>query len=639
MNITILPKREALSFSGETITGLDLMPSQGKNAKKIIAMKVNGQLRDLSDSLYNNDEVEFLGIDTSDGVHIARHSCAHLFGHAIKQLYPDAQMAIGPVIENGFYYDIKLDKRLNEDDLKEIESRMKLLARTNYQVIKEWKTKQQAKSFFQDRKENYKVKLLDDMPDSVEKVALYHHQEYTDMCIGPHVPKISMVGAFKLTKLSGAYWRGNSQNEMLQRIYGTSWANEKELKKYINFLEEAEKRDHRTIAKRMNLFHLQEEAPGMVFWHPNGMIIYNSIIDYMRSKNINAGYEEIKTPEVLDKSLWLKSGHWDKFRDNMFFTSFEDRQYAVKPMNCPGCIQIYNNYLYSYRNLPLRFSEFGRVHRLEPSGTLHGLMRVRAFTQDDAHIFCTTAQLKQEVLDCINLIIQVYNDFGFSDILIKVSTRPDNRIGSDEVWDLSENSLKNALNSAGYDWEEMPGEGAFYGPKIEFSLRDCIGRIWQCGTVQVDFNMPERLGAQYIESNGQKETPVIIHRAILGSLERFIGILIEHFAGSMPLWLSPVQFNLMNITSKTEDYMLGVANKLKELGARIKIDNRNEKINYKIREATLAKHSYILIFGEREKENQEVSIRIPNGDNQTISVANLLDKAKKEIQKPIFYLV
>ncbi|MDO9622164.1 MAG: threonine--tRNA ligase, partial [Moraxellaceae bacterium] len=549
-----------------------------------------------------------------EGVEIIRHSCAHLVGHAVKQLYPTAKMVIGPVIAEGFYYDIAYERSFTPDDLAAIEARMNELIAKDYDVIKKVTPRDEVIAVFKSRGEDYKLRLVDDMPDE-QAMGLYYHEEYVDMCRGPHVPNTRFLKAFKLTKLSGAYWRGDAKNEQLQRVYGTAWADKKQLAAYIQRMEEAEKRDHRKIGKALDLFHLQEEAPGMVFWHPNGWTIYQELEQYMRRVQRENGYQEVKTPQVVDRVLWEKSGHWENYAENMFTTSSESRDYAVKPMNCPCHVQIFNQGLKSYRDLPLRLAEFGACHRNEPSGALHGIMRVRGFTQDDAHIFCTEAQIGQEAADFIKLTLDVYADFGFTDISLKLSTRPEKRVGEDALWDRAEAAMAKALDDAGLEWQLQPGEGAFYGPKIEFTLHDCIGRAWQCGTLQLDFNLPQRLDASYIAEDNSRQFPVMLHRAILGSFERFIGMLLENYAGILPAWLSPVQVCVINITDKQADSVKEVEKSLKLKGFRAITDLRNEKVGYKIRERTLQRIPYLLVVGDREAENGTVAVRSRKGED------------------------
>ena len=583
-------------------------------AKAAVVGKIDGVLVDCSQRIEKDSSVEILTAKDPEGLEAIRHSCAHLLAHALKQLYPEVQLAIGPTIENGFYYDIHLKKSLNEEDLASIEARMKLLIKKEYQVIREVVDRKKAISTFKSRKEPYKLEIISDIPEK-EIIALYHHEEYIDMCRGPHITNTRHLSAFKLTKIAGAYWRGDSNNKMLQRIYGTAWPSKKELDEYLKQIEEAEKRDHRKLGKQLDLFHFQEESPGMPFWHPQGKLLYNQIESFMREKQVEYGYKEIHTPAILDISLWKKSGHTEKFGQGMFRTESESRQYAIKPMNCPGHVQVFNHGLRSYKELPLRFSEFGSCTRDEPSGTLHGLMRVRGFVQDDAHIFCTNEQVKSEVSDCIDMVFDVYKEFGFTDIQVKMATRPDKRVGSDEVWDKSEKALENVLNSKKLDWELLSGEGAFYGPKIEFHLRDSIGRVWQCGTIQVDFSTPEKLDAKYVTEDGEREIPVMLHRAILGSFERFIGILIEHYGGAFPFWLAPTQAIVINITDKQSSYSLKVSDSLKKIGFRVESDLRKEKIAYKIRHHSMQKVPYLLIVGDKEIKEKGVSLRNRTGED------------------------
>ena len=551
-------------------------------AKATVAGSLNGKLVDASEIIDKDSNVVIITNSDEEGIEIIRHSCAHLFGHAIKQLYPNAKMAIGPTIENGFYYDIDLEESLSEKDLEKIEKRMKELAQTEYPVIREVVTRKQAIKTFTERDEPYKIEIINEIPDD-EIIALYHHNEYIDMCRGPHVTSVRHLKAFKLTKIAGAYWRGKSDNKMLQRIYGTAWTSEKELKNHLVLLEEAEKRDHRKLGKEMDLFHFQDEAPGMVFWHSNGWSIYRELEDYIRRKISKKGYQEIKTPQILDKELWVESGHWDKYVENMYTTIIDDRELMIKPMNCPGHVQIYNQGIKSYKDLPLRMAEFGSCHRNEPSGALHGLMRVRNFVQDDAHIFCTEDQIEKETINFCELLQEVYKELGFEKISIMYADRPEQRVGSDEIWNKAESALLNAAKATGLPFDENKGDGAFYGPKLDFYLHDAIGRIWQCGTLQVDFNMPGRLGASYIGEDNNKHTPVMLHRAILGSLERFTGILIEHYEGRFPLWLSPIQVVVATITSKANDYAKEIEAALISKGIRVILDIRNEKISYKVR--------------------------------------------------------
>lgn len=609
-----LPDGSVRQFDGET-TVMQIAQDIGAGlAKATVAGRVNGRLVDASDPITTDATVEIITPKDDAGVEIIRHSTAHLLGHAVKQLYPDVKMVIGPVIDDGFYYDIYSERPFTPEDMAKIEARMTELINQDYDVIKKMTPRDEVIKTFLERGETYKLRLVEDMPDETH-MGLYHHQEYIDMCRGPHVPNTRFLKAFKLTKMSGAYWRGDAKNEQLQRIYGTAWADKKQLKAYLQRLEEAEKRDHRKIGKALNLFHMQEQAPGMVFWHPNGWTIWQVLEQYMRKVQKDNGYLEIKTPQIVDRSLWEKSGHWDNYGEMMFTTASEKRDYAIKPMNCPCHVQVFNQGLKSYRDLPLRLAEFGSCHRNEPSGSLHGIMRVRGFTQDDAHIFCTNAQIRQEALNFIKLTLDVYKDFGFDHIQMKLSTRPEKRVGADKLWDLAEQALADALDNAGLDWELQAGEGAFYGPKIEFSLQDCIGRVWQCGTLQLDFNLPERLDAEFVGESGERERPVMLHRAILGSFERFIGILIEHYAGLFPAWLAPQQVVVMNITDKQADSVGDVVSKLNAKGYRAISDLRNEKIGFKIRERTLERIPFMLILGDKEVESGTVNVRTRAGEN------------------------
>ena len=600
-------------------------------AKAALAGKVNGELIDTCIPITQNSHIQIITSKDDEGLEIIRHSFAHLLGHAVKQLYPEAKMAIGPVIEDGFYYDISYKDTFTPDDLLKIEKRMKELVNRDYSVGVEIVSPEKAKEVFTDRGEIFKLDIVKNIPEN-EIIKLYKHQEYIDMCRGPHVPNTRHLRVFKLMKVSGAYWRGDSNNEMLQRIYGTAWKSSKELKEYISRIEEAEKRDHRKLGKKYSLFHSQEEAPGMVFWHPKGWTIYRILEDFIRETITKYDYQEVKSPQVVDRSLWEKSGHWDKFKEDMFTTTSENREYAIKPMNCPCHIQIFNQGLKSYRDLPIRLSEFGSCHRNEPSGALHGLMRVRNFVQDDAHIFCTDEQIQEEVQNFIDLVFEVYKTFGFDSILIKLSTRPVKRVGSDDIWDKSEKALSEALDSKGLDWSLLPGEGAFYGPKIEFSLKDCLNRVWQCGTIQVDFSMPQRLNASYIDITGRKQTPVMLHRAILGSFERFIGILIENYSGNFPTWLSPVQIMIMGITDRNNEACFSAKNKLVDFGFRTEIDIRNEKVGFKIREHTMQRIPFLIIIGDKEEENNEISVRTREGKD----LGNMsIDKFKLIIDESI----
>ena len=603
-------------------------------AKATVAGLLNGKLVDASELIETDSDVVLVTNSDNDGIEIIRHSCAHLFGHALKQLYPEAKMAIGPTIENGFYYDIDLEESLSENDLEKIELRMKELAQTKYNVVREVVTRKKALDTFKDRNEPYKIEIINEIPDD-EIIALYHHNEYIDMCRGPHVTSVRHLKAFKLTKIAGAYWRGSSDNKMLQRVYGTAWASEKELNKHLILLEEAEKRDHRKLGKELDLFHFQDIAPGMVFWHANGWSIYKELEDYIRRKISKEGYKEIKTPQILDKDLWVESGHWDKYKDNMYRTIIDDRELMIKPMNCPGHVQIYNQGIKSYKDLPLRMAEFGSCHRNEPSGALHGLMRVRNFVQDDAHIFCTEDQIESETVNFCKLLQEVYSELGFNEVSIMYADRPEERVGSDEIWDKAENALLNASKATGIPFDKNSGDGAFYGPKLDFYLHDAIGRKWQCGTLQVDFNMPGRLGASYVGEDNEKHTPVMLHRAILGSLERFTGILIEHYEGKFPLWLAPIQLVVATITSKADQYAKEIEEKFIEKGIRVILDSRNEKINYKVREHSVNKIPYIFVVGVNEMEDGTVAIRkLGSNKQEIISIEDSINMILKDTSAP-----
>lgn len=633
MPVITLPDGSQRSFE-QAVSVMDVALDIGSGlAKATIAGRINGTLVDACELITEDATLQLITSKDAEGLEIIRHSCAHLLGHAIKQLWPNTKMAIGPTIDNGFYYDVDMEETISEEDLAKLEKQMTTLARTGYEVIKKTGSWQDAYDAFTERGETYKLEILDENIDKSDTPALYHHQEYIDMCRGPHVPSMRHCHHFKLMKVAGAYWRGNSENKMLQRIYGTAWADKKQLKAYIQRLAEAEKRDHRKIGKNLDLFHWQEEAPGMVFWHNDGWTIYTELEKYVREKLHEYDYDEVKGPLMMDRGLWEKSGHWDKYSDAMFTTESEKREYAIKPMNCPGHVQIFNQGLKSYRDLPLRMAEFGCCHRNEPSGALHGLMRVRGFTQDDAHIFCTEDQVQSEVSKCINMVYDVYKTFGFEDIIVKLSTRPEKRIGSDEMWDKAEEGLAQAMKDLDIEFEYLPGEGAFYGPKIEFTLQDCLGRNWQCGTVQLDFALPERLGATYVGEDNERYTPVMIHRAILGSLERFIGILIEEYTGKFPTWLSPIQATVMNITDKQGEYCEKVVKKLKENGFRAKLDLRNEKIGFKIREHTLKRVPYLLVVGDKEMEAGEIAIRTRGGEDLgKMSVDDFIAKLTDEVK-------
>ncbi len=602
-------------------------------AKACIAGRVNGVLRDACDLITEDAELSIITSKNDEGVEIIRHSCAHLLGHAIKQLWPETKMAIGPVIEKGFYYDVDLDHTLTEEDIARLEERMHKLAEQNYQVVKEQVDWQKAYDVFRDRGETYKMAILDENISKDDHPALYHHLEYIDMCRGPHVPNMSFCHHFKLLKTAGAYWRGDSKNKMLQRIYGTAWADKKQLDGYLQHLQEAAKRDHRKIGRQMDLFHMQEEAPGMVFWHNDGWTLFRQLESFVRSKLLEYGYQEVKGPFMMDRVLWERSGHWAKYKDAMFTTSSENREYAIKPMNCPGHVQIFNQGLKSYRDLPIRMAEFGSCHRNEPSGSLHGLMRVRGFTQDDAHIFCTEDQIMDEVSGCIKMVYDLYATFGFSNIDVKLSTRPEKRIGDDAMWDKAEADLAEALKQNGLEFEYQPGEGAFYGPKIEFTLHDSLDRAWQCGTVQLDFALPGRLGATYIGEDNEKHTPVMIHRAILGSIERFIGILTENFIGYFPTWLAPIQVVVMNITDAQADYVKAVTEKMLKSGLRVKTDLRNEKISYKIREHTLMHIPYMVVCGAKEVESDVITLRTRKGvDLGQMKLDDFISRVRNEVE-------
>ena len=583
-------------------------------AKATLGGDVDGALVDASHEIQTDSTLRIITAKDPEGVEILRHSCAHLLAQAVKQLYPEAQVTIGPVVEDGFYYDFAYSPGFTEDDLERIQERMQALAKAGSPVERIIMGRDEAIAYFRDSGEEYKAKIIEDI-SADEALSLYRQGDFTDLCRGPHVPDIGMLRAFKLTKLAGAYWRGDSRNEMLQRIYGTAWGDKKSLEQYLTRIAEAEKRDHRRIGKALDLFHFQEEAPGMVFWHRDGWTLYTVVERYVRNLLSEYDYQEVHTPQMLDRSLWERSGHWDKFRDNMFTTHVDDRDYAIKPMNCPGHVQLFNQGLRSYRDLPIRIAEFGIVHRNEPSGTLHGLLRARRFTQDDAHVFCTEDQLHQEVSTLIELTYRMYRDFGFGDIEVALSTRPEQRVGEDTLWDRAEDALARALEEKGISYVVQPGEGAFYGPKHEFVLRDSIGRRWQCGTIQVDFSMPGRLGASYVTEDGSKQVPVMIHRAILGSLERFIGILIEDTEGKLPFWLAPVQAIVLNITDRQQSFALETESFLKKQGLRVETDLRNEKIGYKIRESTLRRIPYLLVVGDREVEQGCVAVRTREGED------------------------
>ena len=637
MVVITLPDGSRREFSGP-ITGLELAEDISKSlAKSAVAVRVNDGLKDIYLPINEDSTVQIITRNSSDGLELIRHDAAHLLAEAVKELYPDCQVTIGPTIENGFYYDFSREEPFTPDDLEQIEHRMKDIVDRGETIRREVWKRNDAVTYFQSHGEFYKAEIISSIPEE-EEVGLYRQGDFIDLCRGPHMDSTSKIGkSFKLTSVAGAYWRGDSNNEMLQRIHGTAWATDKDLKAYLRRLEEAEKRDHRKIGREMDLFHLQEEGPGAVFWHPNGWMLFQTMITYMRRKQDEEGYLEVNTPEILDRSLWEKSGHLEKFGENMYLTETPDeRVFAVKPMNCPGHVQVYKQGIKSYRDLPYYLAEFGKVHRYEPSGALHGLMRVRAFTQDDAHIFCTEDQITQECLKASELILNIYKDFGFSDVSVKYSDRPEKRVGTDAVWDQAEKALLDALTSTGLDWQLNSGEGAFYGPKLEFVLRDAIGRDWQCGTIQVDLNLPERLDATYVTSSGDKQYPVMIHRALFGSLERFCGILIEHFAGRFPLWLSPVQAVITTITDSANDYAQRIKDIADSKGLRVETDLRNEKISYKIREHSAAKIPIIIIVGSSEASENTITIRRLGVKNQEqIELVEGLDRLAKEALSPL----
>ncbi len=626
-----LPDGSTREF-GQPPSVMDVAQSIGAGlAKATVAGRVDGRLVDASDRIEHDAALQIVTPKDEAGVEIIRHSAAHLVGHAVKQLYPDAKMVIGPVIEEGFYYDIAYPRPFTPEDLAAIETRMRELIAQDYDVVKKVTPRAEVVDVFKSRGEDYKLRLIEDMDPAIAAMGLYHHLEYVDMCRGPHVPNTRFLKAFKLTRISGAYWRGDAKNEQLQRIYGTAWADDKQLKAYTLRIEEAEKRDHRRIGKQQDLFHLQEEAPGLVFWHPKGWAIWQVVEQHMRRLYRETGYGEVRCPTILDVSLWQKSGHWDNYKDNMFFTESEKRTYAVKPMNCPGHVQVFNQGLHSYRDLPIRYGEFGACTRNEPSGALHGILRVRGFTQDDGHIFCTEDQIEAEVRTFHEQAMRVYADFGFTDVALKIALRPEPRLGDDATWDKAEAALRNALAASNVEWQELPGEGAFYGPKIEYHLKDAIGRTWQLGTMQVDFMMPGRLGAEYVDEHSARRTPVMLHRAIVGSMERFIGILIEHHAGAFPAWLAPVQAVVANITDAQADWVADVQKTLVNQGFRVESDLRNEKIGYKIREHTLQRVPYLLVVGDREKDNGAVAVRTRSGEDLgTMSVADFAQRLRSE---------
>ena len=615
MPVITLPDGSQRSFDGP-VSVAEIAAAIGPGlSRAALAGKVDGQLVDTDRQIAEDAAVAIVTDKDAEGLEIIRHSTAHLMAQAVKSLFPEAQVTIGPVIEDGFYYDFAFERPFTPEDLERIEAKMRELVKANLQVTRRVMQRPEAVKYFRDQGEDYKAQIIEGIPDA-EEIGLYAQGDWTDLCRGPHVPSTGKLKAFKLTKVAGAYWRGDSSNEMLQRIYGTAWPDKKSLKDYLHRLEEAEKRDHRRFGKVMDLFHFQEEAPGMVFWHDRGWRLYRTIKNFIRERLAAAGYQEVNTPQVIDRSLWERSGHWDKFREHMFTVGDEDQRiYAIKPMNCPGHVQIYNRALHSYRDLPLRMAEFGSCHRNEASGTLHGLMRVRGFVQDDAHIFCTDEQIQSEVAAFMDLAFSVYEDFGFADVATKLSTRPERRVGADELWDKAEVALQNALDERGLDWQLQPGDGAFYGPKIDFDFRDSLGRVWQLGTVQLDFSMPGRLGATYVAKDGSRQTPVMLHRAILGSFERFIGILLEHYAGDLPVWLAPVQAVVLNITDRQAEYAQAVRDSLQNQGFRVEADLRNEKIGFKIREHTLQRVPYMLVVGDREIAANAVAVRTRSGED------------------------
>ena len=634
MPIITLPDGSKREFD-RPVSVLDVAQDIGAGlAKATIAGRVNGERRDACDIINEDANLEIITAKDEDGLEIIRHSCAHLLGHAIKQLFPDVKMAIGPTIENGFYYDVDLDRSLTQEDIDAIEKRMLELAKTNYDVIKTPVSWQEARDTFEKRGEPYKMAILDENIERTATPALYHHEEYIDMCRGPHVPNMRFCQHLKLMKVAGAYWRGDSKNKMLQRIYGTAWADKKQLAEYLTRLEEAAKRDHRKIGKALDLYHMQEEAPGMVFWHNDGWTIFRELETFVRTKLKEYDYQEVKGPFMMDRVLWEKTGHWQNYGDLMFTTQSENREYAIKPMNCPGHVQIFNQGLKSYRDLPIRMAEFGSCHRNEPSGSLHGLMRVRGFTQDDAHIFCTEDQIESEVTSCIKMVYDIYSTFGFQNIQVKLSTRPEKRIGADDMWDRAEAGLAAALAHNGLEYEIQEGEGAFYGPKIEFALRDCLDREWQCGTIQLDFALPGRLNASYVAEDNDRRTPVMIHRAILGSIERFIGIITEEYAGFFPAWLAPVQAVVMNITDSQADYVQKVVKQLSDAGLRVKADLRNEKVGFKIREHTLRRVPYMLVCGDKEIAEGKVAVRTRKGaDLGTFTIEEFAEILKSQVRQ------
>lgn len=640
MPVIRLPDGSSRSFE-QPVTVADVAMNIGAGlAKAALAGKVTytsqeAKLVDTSHLIEQDVDLAIITDKNDEGLEVIRHSTAHLLAYAVKELFPDAQVTIGPVIDNGFYYDFSYKRPFTPDDLAAIEKKMAELAKKDEKVERKVLPRDEAVAYFKSINEHYKAEIIASIPSN-EDVSLYSEGNFTDLCRGPHVPNTGKLKAFKLMKLAGAYWRGDSNNEMLQRVYGTAWRNKEELEAYLHMLEEAEKRDHRKLGKQLDFYHMQEDAPGMVFWHPRGWVIWQEVEQYMRAKFKEYDYQEVRTPTVLDKTLWEKSGHWQNYRDNMFVTQSESRDYAVKPMNCPGHIQIFNSSLHSYRDLPLRLAEFGSCHRNEPSGSLHGLMRVRGFTQDDAHIFCMESQVEAEVADFIKMLYEVYKDFGFDDVIVKLSTRPEKRVGTEEAWDMAETALANAIKANGLEFEYQPGEGAFYGPKIEFTLKDSLGRMWQCGTIQLDPNLPERLGAEYVAEDNTRQRPIMLHRAIVGSMERFLGILIENFAGAMPVWLSPVQVMVLNISDNQADYVRQVVEKLKKNGIRCDFDLRNEKITYKIREHSLQKLPYLIVVGDKEMQNGHVAVRTRKGEDLGVmSVDAFVAHIQQDIQNRV----
>jgi threonyl-tRNA synthetase len=635
MPVIRLPDGSQRSFD-QPVTVAEVAMNIGAGlAKAALAGKVNDKLVDTSYLIETDSDLAIITDKNPEGLEVIRHSAAHLLAYAVKELFPDAQVTIGPVIDNGFYYDFSYKRPFTPEDLIAIEKKMAELAKKDEPVTRKVLPRDEAVAYFKSIGEQYKAEIIESIPAG-EDVSLYTEGSFTDLCRGPHVPSTGKLKSFKLMKLAGAYWRGDSNNEMLQRVYGTAWRNKEELEAYLFQLEEAEKRDHRKLGKQLDYFHMQDNAPGMVFWHPRGWSMWQEIEQYMRQMFKDFGYQEVRTPTVMDKTLWEQSGHWQNYRDNMFVTSSENREYAVKPMNCPGHVQIFNNQLHSYRDLPLRLAEFGSCHRNEPSGSLHGLMRVRGFTQDDAHIFCTEDQVEAEVADFIQMLYKAYGDFGFHDVLVKLSTRPEKRVGADETWDKAEAALANALNKNKQVFDLQPGEGAFYGPKIEFTLKDSLGRLWQCGTIQLDFNLPERLGAEYVAEDNTRQRPVMLHRAIVGSMERFLGILIENYAGAMPLWLAPVQVMVLNISESQADYVRQVVETLKQNGIRCEFDLRNEKITYKIREHSMQKMPYLLVAGEREMQAGHLAVRTRKGEDLgSMPIDALIERLKAEIEAKV----